>query len=34
MKEGQVMEEKYCQSCVMPMGETEENYGTEADGSK
>lgn len=28
------MEEKYCQSCGMPMGATEELYGTEADGSK
>lgn len=28
------MEEKYCQSCGMPMGETDELYGTEADGSK
>lgn len=28
------MEEKYCQSCGMPMGETNEMYGTEADGSK
>ena len=26
------MEEKYCQSCGMPMGNTEEMYGTEADG--
>lgn len=28
------MEEKYCQSCGMPMGNTDEHYGTEADGSK
>lgn len=28
------MEEKYCQSCGMPMGNTEEMYGTEADGAK
>ena len=28
------MEEKYCQSCAMPMGETNELYGTETDGSK
>lgn len=29
------MEEmNYCQSCTMPMGETDELYGTEADGSK
>lgn len=28
------MEEKYCQSCGMPMGKTEEMYGTEADGNK
>ena len=28
------MEEKFCQSCGMPMGETEELYGTEVDGSK
>lgn len=28
------MEERYCQSCGMPMGETEELYGTEADGSR
>ncbi len=28
------MEEKYCQSCGMPMGETDELYGTEQDGSK
>jgi len=28
------MEEKCCQSCGMPMGETDEMYGTEADGSK
>lgn len=28
------MEEKYCQSCGMPMGDTDEMYGTEKDGSK
>jgi len=28
------MEEKYCQSCGMPMGETDEMYGTELNGSK
>lgn len=28
------MEEKYCQSCGMPMGGTDELYGTEKDGSK
>lgn len=28
------MEEKYCQSCGMPMGETDELYGTNCDGSK
>lgn len=28
------MEERYCQSCGMPMGETDEMYGTEKDGSK
>lgn len=28
------MEERYCQSCGMPMGSTEELYGTNADGSK
>lgn len=27
-------ETKFCQSCAMPMGETDEMYGTEADGSK
>jgi hypothetical protein len=26
--------EKYCQSCAMPMGETDEMYGTNADESK
>lgn len=26
--------ETYCQSCGMPMGETDELYGTNADGSK
>jgi len=28
------MEEKYCQCCGMPMGATDEMYGTNADGSK
>ena len=28
------MEERYCQSCAMPMGNTDEMYGTNADGSK
>jgi hypothetical protein len=28
------MEEKYCQSCAMPMGESDEMYGTEKDGGK
>ena len=28
------MEERYCQSCGMPMGETDELYGLEADGTK
>lgn len=28
------MEEKYCQCCAMPMGATNEMYGTNADGSK
>ena len=28
------MEEKYCQSCGMPMGAGDEMYGTEADGTK
>lgn len=28
------MEERYCQSCGMPMGQTDELYGTEADGTK
>lgn len=28
------MEEKYCQSCAMPMGATDEMYGTNADNSK
>ena len=27
-------EEKYCQSCGMPMGQGDELYGTEKDGSK
>lgn len=28
------MEERYCQSCGMPMGATDEMYGTNADGQK
>ena len=28
------MEEKYCQSCGMPMCGTDKLYGTEKDGSK
>jgi len=28
------MEERFCESCGMPMGETDEMYGTEQDGSK
>lgn len=28
------MEEKYCQSCGMPMGETDKMYGIETDGTK
>ena len=28
------MDEKYCQSCAMPMGTTVEMFGTNADGSK
>ena len=28
------MEEKYCQSCGMPMGINDELYGTEVNGSK
>jgi hypothetical protein len=27
-------QEKYCQSCGMPMGQGDELYGTEKDGSK
>jgi len=29
-----VFDEKFCQSCAMPMGITDEHYGTEADGKK
>lgn len=29
-----MMEEKYCQSCGMPMGKTDELYGTEKNGGK
>lgn len=28
------MEERYCQSCGMPMGATDEFYATEKDGTK
>ena len=28
------MEKKICQSCGMPMGETDEMFGTESDGCK
>ncbi|MCL2579933.1 MAG: zinc ribbon domain-containing protein [Oscillospiraceae bacterium] len=28
------MQERFCESCGMPMGETDEMYGTEANGSK
>lgn len=28
------MNEKFCQCCGMPMGETDEMYGTNTDGSK
>ena len=28
------MQEKFCESCGMPMGETNEMYGTETNGSK
>lgn len=28
------MQDKYCQSCGMPMGSTEALYGTQADGSR
>ena len=28
------MQEKFCESCGMPMGETDEMYGTELSGSK
>ncbi|MDR0311088.1 MAG: zinc ribbon domain-containing protein [Acidobacteriota bacterium] len=28
------MQEKFCESCGMPMGETADMYGTEANGSK
>jgi len=28
------MESNYCQSCAMPLGDTGELYGTEADGGK
>lgn len=28
------MEERYCQSCAMPMGNADELYGTNSDGSK
>lgn len=28
------MKDKYCQSCAMPMGDTDEMYGTNSDGTK
>ncbi|WP_320129822.1 zinc ribbon domain-containing protein [uncultured Sphaerochaeta sp.] len=28
------MKERFCQSCGMPMGQTDELYGTESDNSK
>ena len=28
------MQEKFCESCGMPMGENDEMYGTESNGSK
>ena len=28
------MQEKFCESCGMPMGDTDEMYGTESNGSK
>ena len=28
------MEEKHCQCCCMPMGDTDDLYGTNEDGSK
>jgi len=28
------MQERFCESCGMPMGETNEMYGTESSGSK
>ena len=28
------VEDRFCQSCAMPMGITDEHYGTEADGKK
>ena len=28
------IEDRYCQSCAMPMGITDEHYGTQADGKK
>jgi len=28
------MEERYCQSCAMPLSATDEMYGTNADGGK
>jgi hypothetical protein len=29
-----IMQEKFCESCGMPMGETDEIYGTESNGNK
>ena len=31
---GMEMNQKFCQCCGMPMGNTDEQYGTNADGSK
>jgi len=31
---GVFVEKKFCQSCGMPMGSTDELYGTERDGTK
>ena len=28
-----MVEDRFCQSCAMPMGITDEHYGTEADGT-
>lgn len=34
VREENNMEQRFCQSCSMPMGNTDEFYGTEKDGSK